>query len=371
MTSSYSRLLSMKHSVVVLLFLIASACLVVGQICELCVNGEAPSDPTHDLAPIVAEIMGIQLQSFTCEQLDSYRATLDSSNEQCVLLQSQIGRIQELCQCLPQTCLLCPGGAVPGNPSFDLLPTLKEKGVEGLPPLETLSCELLDSFRKTLMADDDQCLLLQSERETFRELCDCPKESESQPAGDQNNPTEPPKKDSSLCPMCDTRLEETDKQLFNFDEVGIPSGTTCGQVQAIAAATLDPSGWQCQDVHDNIGFTCGCVDELVYLNADSKTKKAVLALLPVVSGSLSTMGSLYIMTSIWSGTRSSTLQVKDQFLLGMSLFDLISSVASAFSSLAIPEFLESGEPTGIYGAKGNEATCTAQGFFIVLGTTSK
>ena len=46
----------------------------------------------------------------------------------------------------------------------------------------------------------------------------------------------------------------------------------------------------------------------------------------------------------------------------MSAFDIIGSIAYAFTSLPIPPdyYFE--------GAKGTEATCTAQGYFIQLGT---
>jgi hypothetical protein len=55
--------------------------------------------------------------------------------------------------------------------------------------------------------------------------------------------------------------------------------------------------------------------------------------------------------------------------VAMSVFDIFSSIAWALSTLPIPEY-EFGETSGIYGAKGNEATCTMQGFFIQLGYTS-
>jgi hypothetical protein len=48
----------------------------------------------------------------------------------------------------------------------------------------------------------------------------------------------------------------------------------------------------------------------------------------------------------------------------MSIFDIIGSTAYAFTSTPIP--------TEYYyqGAHGNEATCTAQGFFIQVGTVA-
>jgi len=76
------------------------------------------------------------------------------------------------------------------------------------------------------------------------------------------------------------------------------------------------------------------------------------------------------------------LTILQQIVLGMSIFDICSSIALMFSTLPIPKYetfdhaeTEEGYvvppvPSGIYGAMGNEGTCKAQGFFIQLGLTS-
>ena len=56
-------------------------------------------------------------------------------------------------------------------------------------------------------------------------------------------------------------------------------------------------------------------------------------------------------------------------MLAMSFFDICSSLAWAFTSVPIPQYSPYGFPTGIYGARGNDQTCTAQGFFVQLGLT--
>ncbi len=53
----------------------------------------------------------------------------------------------------------------------------------------------------------------------------------------------------------------------------------------------------------------------------------------------------------------------------MSVFDIFSSIGRGLTTLPIPEY-QYGEPTGMYGAKGNDATCKMQGFLIQLGYTS-
>jgi hypothetical protein len=74
-------------------------------------------------------------------------------------------------------------------------------------------------------------------------------------------------------------------------------------------------------------------------------------------------GSSFI---IYDATRIHTRRSKllYQLLITLSIFDIIGSIAYAFTSLPTPV------EDYIYGGKGNEATCTAQGFFIQIGTTA-
>lgn len=59
-----------------------------------------------------------------------------------------------------------------------------------------------------------------------------------------------------------------------------------------------------------------------------------------------------------------------QLVLGISIFDLVGSVAWGLSTLPIPKYDEYGRETPIYGAMGNDATCTAQGFLLQLNFTA-
>ncbi len=56
--------------------------------------------------------------------------------------------------------------------------------------------------------------------------------------------------------------------------------------------------------------------------------------------------------------------MNNQMLAVLSTFDLFGSMAYALTSLPIPE------DEYIHGAKGNDKTCTAQGFFIQLNSTA-
>lgn len=114
-----------------------------------------------------------------------------------------------------------------------------------------------------------------------------------------------------------------------------------------------------------MNYVCGCSGE-GYLGADSLAKQKTLAWLPRVSAILSILGSMFI---IYDTTKSQAKRKKvmNQLLCGLSIFDILGAWGYVFTTLPIPEFHEYGP---IWGAKGNEATCTAQGFFIQLGTIS-
>jgi hypothetical protein len=59
--------------------------------------------------------------------------------------------------------------------------------------------------------------------------------------------------------------------------------------------------------------------------------------------------------------------LQSQLLLAMSCVDCFSSAAWSLSTIPIPETFPNGDLTNIYGARGNEATCKVQAFFIQLG----
>ena len=54
--------------------------------------------------------------------------------------------------------------------------------------------------------------------------------------------------------------------------------------------------------------------------------------------------------------------MSNQLLITLSIFDIFGSIAYAFTSLPMPE------SDYIYGSRGNQNTCIAQGFFIQIGT---
>jgi len=80
-----------------------------------------------------------------------------------------------------------------------------------------------------------------------------------------------------------------------------------------------------------------------------------------ISASLSIIASTAIVYMIVLDRGVKLKQPNHRFLLVMSFFDIIQSIAQAFASAPIPS------DSGTYGAMGNSATCAAQGFLMQLG----
>lgn len=80
-----------------------------------------------------------------------------------------------------------------------------------------------------------------------------------------------------------------------------------------------------------------------------------------ISGSLSISGSSLIIYIILRGGGTQLLRTKSRLLLGMSIVDICSSTAYAFSIMPTPQV------TGCSNGLGNISTCAAQGFFLQLG----
>ena len=117
---------------------------------------------------------------------------------------------------------------------------------------------------------------------------------------------------------------------------------------------------------------CGCSNSApqsyYYLGATTITQKKVLVWLPRTSGIVSAVCSLMVVGHIvW--THGDRYSVYHGLVLAMSSYDIAGSIAWAFSAFPIPVHDEFGSPTGVYGAHGSAATCTAQGFFVQLGYT--
>lgn len=99
-------------------------------------------------------------------------------------------------------------------------------------------------------------------------------------------------------------------------------------------------------------------------NLYSPQQQKVLFFLPMISGSLSIVGSsavIYILLRDW---RRKLKHVYHRLLLAFSCIDVVHSLQYALSSLVVPV----GTPN-TYGARGTVKTCQASGFFLQFGQT--
>lgn len=161
-----------------------------------------------------------------------------------------------------------------------------------------------------------------------------------------------------FCPNNDVLYPDKDFPLFGED-------VKCWMVQKFFDSVDVKEDSRNCELAQMMNYVCGCTGS-GYLGANTLTKKRVLAWLPRVMAIMSLFGSSLI---IYDNLKSPDNRQKtmNQLLIGLSVFDLMGSGAYALTTLPIPE----DHPYGpIYGAKGNEATCKAQGWFIQMGTIS-
>lgn len=90
-------------------------------------------------------------------------------------------------------------------------------------------------------------------------------------------------------------------------------------------------------------------------------QQRALAIVPKISGSMSIMGSIFIITDILK-SREKLGRTYSRILLVMSCYDFFTSVAQALSTWPIPEGTDD-----VQYAAGTTFTCTFQGFFTQLG----
>lgn len=96
------------------------------------------------------------------------------------------------------------------------------------------------------------------------------------------------------------------------------------------------------------------------------SKHATISIIPHFTGFLSVLGSLFIIIDILHprNRAKKMRKVYNRILLGMSLSDLCSSMAMSLSTWPMPN------ATNLYATLGTQGTCTAQGFFVQMGTAA-
>mmetsp|Transcript_16015 Transcript_16015/g.34843 ORF Transcript_16015/g.34843 Transcript_16015/m.34843 type:complete len:900 (-) Transcript_16015:27-2726(-) len=161
-----------------------------------------------------------------------------------------------------------------------------------------------------------------------------------------------------FCPGNDVLYPDKEFPLFG-------NGIMCWQVQkAFKTVAISKQSTNCL-LAQMYNYVCGCSGS-GYSGASTTTKQAVLVWLPRMMAILSFLGSSFIVYDV-SKSKKRREKLQNQLLVGLSIFDLFGSTAYALTTLPIPADYGFGP---IYGAKGTSATCTAQGYFIQLGSTA-
>jgi hypothetical protein len=97
----------------------------------------------------------------------------------------------------------------------------------------------------------------------------------------------------------------------------------------------------------------------------NRQQQIALAVIPKFSSVLSLFGSSWIITEVLTDRNESLPKRNHSYhrlLLAMSVYEVLESIWNFVSTWAIPAGTE-----GVVWARGNEATCTTQGFFLMLG----
>jgi len=223
------------------------------------------------------------------------------------------------------------------------------------------SCEIMEAYLYSIGQDDSKCSSFQNILES---QCGCDGfEGDATTYTDATTGASPSTvTTNSPCDPCNGEAVPNPNQEISLASLLAIGGDnwTCGMLDIFSAGVESDSS-VCDLMTDN-AYLCGCNNGVrTYLGADTIAKQAALAWLLRVSGLLSIIGSSLI---IWDVTHRAQ-NLRHQILLGMSVGDIIGDVCYCLSTLPMMEvYPELGISLAIYGAKGNEATCTAQGFFV-------
>jgi len=161
-----------------------------------------------------------------------------------------------------------------------------------------------------------------------------------------------------VCDFCPSgvKSELSDRFIPLFGAANI----TCAMAdQFFRDYEIDATGASCEAAMA-FNYMCGCEGH-GYLGADTESKRNALVWLPRVSAIISAICSTAIIVDVLKSKKKRG-KMYGQLMAVMSTFDLMGSVAYSFTSLPTPK------EDYIQGSQGNDAACTAQGFFIQMGT---
>jgi hypothetical protein len=262
------------------------------------------------------------------------------------------------------TCSLCWNGLVPSLIDKDISKLLignpQSREVMKNLNLNNVTCGQVHTLLPFVAdkIDDASCWFIQT---GIGGVCGCP----------------PVVDNCVFCPG-EPALSEPDKP-FPYSRYYIETVLTCEET-ANVATQFRSDDETCFRAHIT-NFVCGCNDgQRSYFGTESTGQRAALAWIPRITGSLSLLGSIYIVQDVLHrqvcnrgapvltrGAANQPRPVYDSLMGAMAGFDIIYSICWILSSAPIWKYDQYGGPLGVYGAIGNYATCKAQGFFFQLG----
>eukprot|EP00980_Cylindrotheca_fusiformis_P016813 scaffold5067_cov139-Cylindrotheca_fusiformis.AAC.7 len=306
----------------------------------------------------------------TCQMIQAYLSSIPANTQECSsftdkLLAGQCGCAGKVTKDYEeeQQCQVCSGkNDVFSVPERDVTGLVKMLGADiFFPTSDNITCSnVYDALSST---PADQLLCQKEAKGFFQGVCECPW-------------TRQERRCTEIL-TCDVDSFTPDLRLDYLEEwFGYPFSPTCQELlwyyQGVSEDTFDCFA------ADQFFFICGC-GVRPYLGATTEGKQAALAWTLRMAGFLSAMGSSFILWDVFvvskKRNQNRRLTMLHQLVCGMSFFDVFSSIGNMFSTLPVREYRYSEStttprPSGVYGAKGNSATCTAQGFFLQLGYTS-
>ena len=147
------------------------------------------------------------------------------------------------------------------------------------------------------------------------------------------------------------------------DYTGPPQGfeETCEYVEA-RSVFVESYFPECLEVYRR-GIHCGCNGG--WYNPDGSANAEAGVIVMIVPAVLSAIGSIAVLWDILR-SKEKLKRVYHQIMLGMVIFDLLTSLAYMFGPPSVPRYWR-GDPTLLLGARGTVGTCYIQAFVMHLG----
>jgi hypothetical protein len=337
--------------------------------CPLCVAGVDPSRKGADVSDLFGRFQNVT----TCQDVTTLQVNLtedgcrevqqtlsglcgcDDANQTANSTEPDRGK-----QANPVECTLCWDGSEPALSKKDMSRILTESRHTKVHFASlnhtNVTCGQLDILLPMLgdQLTDSSCGFIQA---GLGGVCGCPPVP-------------------SYCDFCpnDPEVPWPDTP-FPYSRYEFDTELSCREISD-AVTQLNEDDFRCYRAR-LVSFVCGCNGgERQYFGTNSTGQRAALAWIPRVSGLLSLLGSVCIVVDVLvryskkktmlprTSNNNQARPVYDSLVGAMAGFDAITSICWILSSAPTWKHDRFGGPSGVYGALGNEATCSAQGFVL-------